>query len=376
MTIQPPEPEGWRNNRPLLIGAGGAALATLLGLLAPHDGAVWRMPNVLEERVSTALSAAGFSGLEIDMHGQRAVLRGIVEDEADIATARLAALTAAGAGGAWAGGVTSVDVSGVSVGMFEQPYAWSARREADRIVLAGATPSEAARAELVATAHEAFPTAEIVNEMHAVGGAPSSRFTDLARDAVRALVRLNSGEARIVDSHIVFIGDGGQEAVDALQQRFANPPPPFRSRLAVTIDGLDVQHPELQGLNLASADAETCERAFERMMERNIINFAPGSAAIAPSSRAVLDALASVALRCDRFSIEVAGHTDNQGRPELNMELSRRRADAVAAYLATQGVARSRLNARGYGAERPRADNATPAGQAANRRIEFYVSGA
>jgi outer membrane protein OmpA-like peptidoglycan-associated protein len=111
------------------------------------------------------------------------------------------------------------------------------------------------------------------------------------------------------------------------------------------------------------------------MMERNVINFAAGSSAIDPSSRAVLDALASVALRCDRFSIEVAGHTDNQGGRELNMDLSRQRADAVAVYLSGQGVARSRLTARGYGPDRPRSSNATPAGQAANRRIEFYVSG-
>jgi outer membrane protein OmpA-like peptidoglycan-associated protein len=135
-----------------------------------------------------------------------------------------------------------------------------------------------------------------------------------------------------------------------------------------------VEHPELQGLNLADGDAGTCERAFDRLMERNVINFTPGSAAIDPSSRAVLNGLATVALRCDRFSIEVAGHTDNVGAREFNMELSRRRADAVASYLAGQGVARSRLAARGYGPDRPRASNATEAGQAANRRIEFYVS--
>jgi outer membrane protein OmpA-like peptidoglycan-associated protein len=191
---------------------------------------------------------------------------------------------------------------------------------------------------------------------------------------VRLLAGLNSGEARIIDNQVVFIGDGGSEAVNAIRRTFAEPPPPFRSRLAVTIDGLDIDHPELQGLNLASGDAETCERAFDRMMERNVINFAQGSAAIDPSSRQVLNALASVALRCDRFSIEVAGHTDNVGGRDLNMQLSQARADAVSAYLAGQGVARSRLRAQGYGPDRPRSSNATEAGQAANRRIEFYVS--
>lgn len=374
MTNQDPDSARSRSIM-LWIGIGGAALCALLGVVSPHAGAFWRMPGVLEQHVATALIAAGHPGLDVDMDGQRAVLRGIVEDEADIAAARRAALEAVGAGGAWAGGVTSVDVSGVSVGAFERPYAWSVRRAESRIVLAGAVPSENARADLLAEAAQAFPTADAVDEMHVAGGAPSPSFTDVARDAVRLLAGLHSGEARIVNNQLVVIGDGDQSAVDALRAAFDEPPAPFRARLAVTIDGLDVDHPELQGLNLNNGDAETCERAFDRLMERNVINFAPGSSAIDPSSRRVLDSLASVALRCDRFSIEVAGHTDNVGTRDLNMELSSTRADAVANYLAGQGVARSRLTARGYGPDRPRVSNATPTGQASNRRIEFYVSG-
>jgi OOP family OmpA-OmpF porin len=178
-----------------------------------------------------------------------------------------------------------------------------------------------------------------------------------------------------VNEQLAFIGDGTQQGVDALRSLFANPPPPFHVRLDVTIDGLDVGHPELQGLNLANGNAETCQHAFQRVMERNVINFPSGSATIDPSSRRLLDALASVALRCDRFTIEVAGHTDNNGEHDMNMRLSQARADAVAGYLEQQGVERARLIARGYGPDRPRADNATGAGQAANRRIEFNVSG-
>lgn len=358
----------------LWVGLGGVAVATLLGLLAPHDGAIWRAPSVLRERVAVALSAAGYPGLEIQMSGQHARLSGIVEDEADIDAARTAALQAAGAGGAWAGGVTGVDVADVQVGAFERPYVWGVRRQDDRVTLSGVAPSEDAKQTLLAAVAQAFPTAQAVDEMRVAGGAPSPHFIDMARDAVRLLAGLRNGEARIVDTQIVFIGDGDQAGVDAIRRRFAEPQAPFRSRLAVTIDGLDVDNPELQGLNLSSGDAETCERAFDRLMERNVITFASGSASIDPSSRQVLNALASVALRCDRFSLEVAGHTDNQGGRELNIELSRARADAVASYLAGQGVARSRLTSRGYGPDRPRVSNATPAGQAANRRIEFYVS--
>lgn len=357
-----------------IFGIGAAIVFALVGLFAPHDGSVLQMPRVLEERVATALVAAGYPGLDVDVKGQHAVLRGIVAEEADIPKAHDAALAAAGSGDDWAGGVTNVEISGLSVGAFEQPYVWSARRDGAGVVLAGAVPSENVRAELIAVARRAFPSADPVDEMHVAGGAASPHFAEVARDAVRRLAGLSVGEARIVDAQIAFIGDGSQEGVDALRAAFAQPPAPFRARLAVTIDGLDVDNPELQGLNLANGDAETCERAFDRLMERNVINFATGSAVIDPSSRRLLDSLASVALRCDRFSIEVAGHTDNQGAREPNMELSRRRADAVADYLAAQGVARARLSARGYGPDRPRTSNATPTEQANNRRIEFHVT--
>jgi OOP family OmpA-OmpF porin len=309
------------------------------------------------------------------MNGQRALLLGIVEDEADVLAARDAAMTAAGAGGLWPGGVTSVNTAGLHVGTFERPFAWSVKREASRVVLTGAVPSENARVDLMATAAQAFQGVEAVDDMHVAGGAASPHFSEIAQRAVRAVAELNTGEARIIDGQIVVIGDGGQAGVTRVRESLEEIPAPFRSRLALTIDGLDVDHPELQGLNLNDGDAETCERAFDRLMERNFITFAEGSAAITPASRGVLNALASVALRCDRFSIEVAGHTDNTGDRAVNMELSRRRADAVAAYLVGQGVARPRLSAHGYGPDRPRSSNATEAGQAANRRIEFYVSG-
>lgn len=358
----------------MFVGLGGATISLLIGLLL-SDGAFWRVEGQLRERVETSLSVAGFPGLDVDMNGQHAVLRGIVEDEADIVAARAAALTAAGGGGPWSGGVTSVNTQAVLVGTFQRPFEWSVKREASRVVLSGAVPSENTRGQLMTQAAQSFPSLEAVDDMHVAGGAASPRFSEVALRAVRAVAELSAGEARIIDNQIVVIGDGAQPGVTEVRNALEEPPAPFRSRLAVTVDGLDVDHPELQGLNLNDGDAETCERAFDRLMERNVITFAEGSAALAPASRGVLNALASVALRCDRFSIEVAGHTDNTGDRAMNMELSRRRADAVAAYLTGQGVARARLTAHGYGPDRPRSSNATPTGQAANRRIEFYVSG-
>jgi OmpA-OmpF porin, OOP family len=139
------------------------------------------------------------------------------------------------------------------------------------------------------------------------------------------------------------------------------------------VSGEPLAIPELSGLSLTDADATVCAQAFQRMMSNNVINFESGSASIDPDSLPLLRNLASVALRCDRFTIEIAGHTDNQGARALNLDLSRRRAENVAAYLENLNVARERLKPIGLGPDQPVASNASLAGQAANRRIVFSV---
>jgi OmpA-OmpF porin, OOP family len=71
--------------------------------------------------------------------------------------------------------------------------------------------------------------------------------------------------------------------------------------------------------------------------------------------------------------VEVAGHTDDIGGREENMGFSRRRAATVMAYLVSKGVSADRLVSNGYGPDKPVADNRTPEGRAANRRVQFNI---
>lgn len=103
------------------------------------------------------------------------------------------------------------------------------------------------------------------------------------------------------------------------------------------------------------------------------INFRFGSADIAASSFPILDEAASVLSQFGTVNVEVQGHTDNMGTRQLNVRLSQQRADAVVAYLVGKGVAESRLRAVGYGPDKPIADNATTAGRAQNRRVDFVL---
>jgi outer membrane protein OmpA-like peptidoglycan-associated protein len=69
------------------------------------------------------------------------------------------------------------------------------------------------------------------------------------------------------------------------------------------------------------------------------------------------------------------GYTDNVGTDEYNLQLSRKRADAVRDYLISQGVPPASLTAAGLGSTNPTAPNATAAGRERNRRVEMLIPG-
>jgi OmpA-OmpF porin, OOP family len=74
------------------------------------------------------------------------------------------------------------------------------------------------------------------------------------------------------------------------------------------------------------------------------------------------------------MQIEIVGHTDSLGQDKYNLDLSRRRAQAVATFLTTEGIAAKRMKARGEGEAKPIAPNDTDEGRAQNRRVEFVVT--
>ncbi|MCS6899765.1 MAG: OmpA family protein [Myxococcales bacterium] len=96
---------------------------------------------------------------------------------------------------------------------------------------------------------------------------------------------------------------------------------------------------------------------------------------VGPKSFKILDQVASVlAANESIFLVEVAGHTDNVGSAEANKSLSQRRAEAVVAYLVDKkNINRKRLVAKGYGQEKPIADNNSAKGRQQNRRVEFII---
>ena len=105
------------------------------------------------------------------------------------------------------------------------------------------------------------------------------------------------------------------------------------------------------------------------------VTFASGKSTLTKASKATLDEVAtelsSVMAEVPSLRVEVGGHTDNTGSAKTNTRLSGQRAAAVEKYLESKGIDPDRLVSKGYGPDKPVADNTSKAGRAENRRVEL-----
>lgn len=135
--------------------------------------------------------------------------------------------------------------------------------------------------------------------------------------------------------------------------------------------------------NEAAAEKLDSARSFEEVvaaLNETVINFPSGGAKIPADELGLLDKAAATLKKqtseaAAGKTIEIAGHTDSDGNDEMNMKLSRERAEAVKSALIERGVSEKLLVARGYGETRPKVPNTSPDNKFMNRRIEYKVAG-
>jgi outer membrane protein OmpA-like peptidoglycan-associated protein len=108
---------------------------------------------------------------------------------------------------------------------------------------------------------------------------------------------------------------------------------------------------------------EILEKVFFRTGRHNIL----------PKSFPVLNQVVSVLKSRPKLRVRVEGHTDTVGNANRNRALSDRRARSVKAYLVQKGIDKDRLEYKGFGPDKPIADNKTKQGRAKNRRVEFNI---
>ncbi len=148
-------------------------------------------------------------------------------------------------------------------------------------------------------------------------------------------------------------------ALGAFLPRAAAEPPPPLPAIEVTATRVEIDH-------APSIPTDTL--------------FDTGDTQLRASARPLLDAIARALAKDATTTVRIACHTDdtapdNDQTGEYDHKLSQQRAEAVQAYLARHGVAARRLTARGFGRDKPVADNTTDDGKRANRRLEILIAG-
>lgn len=121
-------------------------------------------------------------------------------------------------------------------------------------------------------------------------------------------------------------------------------------------------------------DIAVTDEVVRRVNEvaRNI-EFESGSDVLTKRSFVRLAEIARIMSEYGRYSLQIDGHTDNEGDPAGNLALSELRAESCKTALIQLGVAEARIRTTGYGSTQPLQPNDTPEGMAENRRVEFEL---
>jgi outer membrane protein OmpA-like peptidoglycan-associated protein len=114
------------------------------------------------------------------------------------------------------------------------------------------------------------------------------------------------------------------------------------------------------------------QKSFSKIF--NNVFFDLNSATLLKNSNIELNALVEYLQNTATATILIEGHTDNTGNANANMQLSTKRAEAIAQFLISKGIDKNRITTKGYGSTKPIADNNTEPGRTQNRRTSFTIS--
>jgi hypothetical protein len=150
----------------------------------------------------------------------------------------------------------------------------------------------------------------------------------------------------------------------------------------VTIDNMTPGHPDVcDGFELSIIEMEPMKQEimaaelFEKLNKDGAvalyINFQTAKSDIKPESQKVVAQIVEVLKANPLLKLSIEGHTDNVGSAAANKTLSEARAKAVMNAVVSSGIDASRLATKGWGQEKPIADNQSEEGKAKNRRVEI-----
>mgnify|MGYP001811940499 CR=1 FL=1 len=336
----------------------------------------------LEARSEQALRIAGFQEITADADGFAVSLKGQYREGQDIESGvqAVAALT----------GVASVDASGVweieSAGAVEATvvgapvvFAWAG----DTATVSGTISTEEQSSFLESSlaalaagdgAGARFVVIDLAGVEVVEGLAPEDEWIGtivalvgtLAASLDEGSVTVNAAGEVVTTSGKTETRQEKRDLTDATEDLV----------VALGVDGFDVTDGVLgppKPPAPTKAEVEELERTLSELIEGKVVEFEFASDQLTPAGIGLLDELLVPLVEFSAVPIEIAGHADSQGSADRNLELSRRRAQAVLDYFVSQGEDPERFVAVGYGDSRPIADNSTEEGRQKNRRIEFIA---
>ena len=239
--------------------------------------------------------------------------------------------------------------------------------EDGRVELRGRLPDERVRDAVDAYARARFGTDSVYAAARLDEGLPEG-WPVRVLTALETLAELDHGEIRVQPATLSVQGVTGNPGASATIARLLS------EKLGTGQDfKIIVKYDKALDPNAGLPTPKECAASISALLGQTKIAFAPGSAEINPASNGTLDAIARILRRCGAIPMEIGGHTDAQGRDQMNLALSQSRAEAVRAALLTRGVLTVSMTAQGYGETLPIADNKTETGREVNRRIEFKL---
>lgn len=226
-----------------------------------------------------------------------------------------------------------------------------------RVVVSGMVTDEATKSAVLVRLRDLYGADRVVDEV-SVGPvvSPPHWRANVEKILAPNLKLIRKGQLVIDGTNVALKGEVANEAI---RQQLA-------SEVALNL------HPTYtlaSGLRVAASE----QNALNQVLANRIVEFETGSANLTPAGQALLDEMAAAVKRMGNKRIEIIGHTDSAGLRDSNLALSKARADAVKNYLAAREVSPNLISTAGRGPDEPVASNATAAGRARNRRIQFRI---
>jgi outer membrane protein OmpA-like peptidoglycan-associated protein len=164
------------------------------------------------------------------------------------------------------------------------------------------------------------------------------------------------------------------EEKQSLEQRIAEQDQALEQARADTV-AIETAMTEMRALydRFSTLGGVKTERGLLLSIDDELLRFQSGLAILPRGELPSLDRIAALLADYPGLTARIEGHTDSAGPEDINLNLSKARADAVRDALIDRGVAEERLVAEGIGEARPVADNASAEGRRANRRVEIYI---